>query len=94
MVPGSPADAVNLAGDLEALMDAFTTEGVDWHALEEAVDADYSAYFAITRRFVAIASENWPKILEERQASDPARRRGALLEAEARRLSRERPDVR
>ena len=92
MVPASPADAVNLAGDLETLMDAFTTEGIDWHALELAVDADYSKYFEITRHFVQIASENWPKILAERQASDPAQRRTALIEAEARRLARERPD--
>jgi ATP-dependent helicase/nuclease subunit B len=92
MVPASPADAVNLAGDLETLMDAFTTEGIDWHALELAVDADYSKYFEITRHFVQIASENWPKILAERQASDPAQRRNALLEAEARRLTRERPE--
>ncbi len=91
MVPASPADAVNLAGDLETLMDAFTTEGIDWHALELAVDADYSKYFEITRHFVQIASENWPQILAERQASDPAQRRTALIEAEARRLTRERP---
>ncbi|MCG7393049.1 double-strand break repair protein AddB [Microvirga sp. ACRRW] len=91
MVPASPADAVNLAGDLETLMDAFTTEGIDWHALELAVDADYSKYFEITRHFVQIASENWPKILAERAASDPAQRRTALIEAEARRLTRERP---
>ena len=91
-MPASPADAVNLAGDLETLMDAFTTEGIDWHALELAVDADYSTYFEITRHFVQIASENWPKILAERQASDPAQRRNALLEAEAKRLTRERPD--
>lgn len=92
MVPASPADAVNLAGDLETLMDAFTTEGIDWHALELAVDADYSKYFEITRHFVQIASENWPSILAERQASDPAQRRNALLEAEAKRLTRERPE--
>ena len=78
MVPASPADAVNLAGDLETLMDAFTTEGIDWHALEPAVDADYSNYFEITRHFVQIASEHWPSILAERQASDPAQRRNAL----------------
>lgn len=91
MVPASPADAVNLAGDLETLMDAFTTEGIDWHALNLAVDADYSQYFEITRRFVQIASENWPMILQERQASDPAQRRQALIEAEAKRITRERP---
>src|SRR5919107_53285 len=92
MVPASPADAVNLAGDLETLMDSFTTEGIDWHALEQAVEVDYSKYFEITRHFVQIASEYWPGILAERQASDPAQRRNALLEAEAKRLIRERPE--
>ena len=91
LVPGSPADAVNLAADLETLMDSFTTEGIDWHALELAVDADFSEYFRITRNFVQIVSEYWPRILAERQASDPAARRGALIEAEARRLDRVRP---
>ncbi|MCB8819487.1 double-strand break repair protein AddB [Microvirga rosea] len=93
LVPGSPADAISLAGDLESLMDAFTTESIDWHALEGAVDADYSEYFRITRNFVQIVSENWPRILGERQASDPAARRGALIAAEARRLLRDRPNV-
>ncbi len=91
LVPGSPADAVNLAADLETLMDSFTTEGVDWRALELAVEADFSEYFRITRNFVQIVSEYWPQILAERQASDPAARRGALIEAEARRLERMRP---
>ncbi|MGO4706358.1 double-strand break repair protein AddB [Microvirga sp. 2MCAF38] len=89
MVPASPADAVNLAGDLEALMDSFTTEGIDWHALNLAVDTDYSEHFEITRRFVQIVSDNWPKILQDRKASDPAQRRNALLEAEAERLTRD-----
>jgi ATP-dependent helicase/nuclease subunit B len=91
MVPASPADAVNLAGDLEALMDAFTTEEIPWDAIASAVEADYSKYFRITLDFVRIAAENWPKILKEREASDPARRRGLLLGLEARRLARERP---
>jgi ATP-dependent helicase/nuclease subunit B len=91
MVPASPADAVNLAGDLEALMDAFTTEEIPWDAIAAAVEADYSRYFAITLDFVRIAAENWPRILAERGASDPARRRNALLALEARRLARDKP---
>jgi ATP-dependent helicase/nuclease subunit B len=74
MVPASPADAVNLAGDLEALMDSFTTEDIAWEDLAAAVDAEYSKYFEITLRFVQIAAEHWPSILAERQASDPSRR--------------------
>jgi ATP-dependent helicase/nuclease subunit B len=91
MVPASPADAVNLAGDLEALMDSFTTEDIPWDEIASAVDAEYSKYFEITLRFVQIAAENWPRILADRKASDPAQRRKTLIGAEAKRLLRERP---
>ena len=86
-VPGSPADAVALAGDLEALMDALATENVDWSALEDAVEIDLSRYFRLTLDFVRIAHEHWPAILAERGASDPARRRNAALDAEATRIA-------
>ena len=91
LVPASPADAVNLAGDLEALMDSLATEDIPWDDLASAVEADYSKYFELTLRFVRIAAEAWPKILAERNASDPARRRNALVLAEAERLLRDRP---
>ncbi len=91
LVPSSPADAVSLAGDLEALMDSFTTEGVDWSKLETAVDSDFSEYFKVTTAFVRIAAESWPAIVAGRQASDPIRRRTSLIEAEAKRLLRDRP---
>jgi ATP-dependent helicase/nuclease subunit B len=88
LVPSSPADAVSLAADLEGLMDNLVVEGLDFHDLARCVEADYSHYFEKTREFVAIAAEHWPRILEARRASDPARRREALLRAEAERLSR------
>jgi ATP-dependent helicase/nuclease subunit B len=91
LVPSSPADAVGFAGDLERLMDGFSTEDIPWDQLAEAVETDYSEYFGLTLDFVRIAAENWPKILAERQASDPALRRSTLLHAEARRLLREQP---
>ncbi len=91
LVPASPADAVGFAGDLERLMDGFATEDIPWDQLAEAVETDYSEYFGLTLDFVRIAAENWPKILAERGASDPARRRSALIHAEARRLLAEKP---
>ncbi|MDB5557705.1 MAG: addB [Enterovirga sp.] len=91
MVPGSPADAVSLAGDLEALMDALATESVDWAALEDVVEVDYSHYFRLTLDFVRIAHDLWPGILAERGAMDPAVRRNAVIEAERLRLEREPP---
>jgi ATP-dependent helicase/nuclease subunit B len=90
-VPASPADAINLAGELEALMDAIATEGVPWEDIANAVEAEYSQYFALTLDFLRIAAENWPAMLKERGASDPAKRRNALIAAEAQRLLRERP---
>ena len=91
LVPSSPADAVSFAGDLERLMDGFSSEDIPWDQLAEAVETEYSQYFGLTLDFVRIAAENWPKILAERQASDPALRRSTLIHAEARRLLQERP---
>lgn len=90
-VPGSPADAVGLAADLEGLMDGLATEGVPWDALAEAVDVEHSRYFALTLDFVRIAHEAWPGILADRGATDPARRRNAVLDAEAARVMTEPP---
>lgn len=87
LVPASPADAVALAGELEALMDDVGYEGIDWRAIPAAVDGDFSRYFEITLDFVRIAFEAWPAILAERGASDPARRLSALIDAEAARLA-------
>jgi ATP-dependent helicase/nuclease subunit B len=89
--PDAAADAVGLAGDLVALMDSLATEGVDWDELASAVAVDHSEYYANTLSFVRIAHEAWPRILAERGASDPARRRHEALLAEAERLTREPP---
>src|SRR5215210_4456479 len=91
LVPSSPADAVSFAGDLERLMDGFSSEDIPWDQLAEAVETDYSEYFGLTLDFVRIAAENWPKILAERQASDPTLRRSTLIHAEARRLLKQQP---
>lgn len=91
LVPSSPADAVGLAADLEALMDDFTVENVPWADLAQAVEVEFSKYFEITLEFVRIAADGWPQILVERGASDPAKRRGALIAAEAERLTRNPP---
>ena len=93
LVPSSPADAVALAADLELLMDALAIAEVPWDDIAAAVETEFSRYFRITLDFVRIAAENWPRILAERGASDPAHRRHALIAAEAKRLGRDRPDT-
>ena len=85
--PDSAADAIGLAAELAALMDSLATEGIDWEALKGVVAIDHSDYFASTLSFVKIAHETWPKVLGERGASDPARRRHEALLAEADRLT-------
>ena len=87
LVPTSPADAVALAGDLERLMDGLTVENLPWDEIRDAVETDFSKYYEITWDFVRIAAESWPGILDERDASDPARRQAELIRAEARRLA-------
>lgn len=93
LVPSGPGDALALAGDLATLMDSLATEGVPWEDLAGAVEAEYSQYFATTLEFVRIASEHWPEILRQRGASDPSRRRNAVILAEAQRLAAERPQA-
>ena len=89
--PDAAADAVALAAELATLMDSLATEGVDWDELESLVETGHSAYFAKTLSFVRIAYENWPAILAERGAADPARCRHEGLLAEAERLERKAP---
>ncbi len=93
LVPSSPADAIALAGDLEALMDHFTVEDAPWSEMAASVEADYSRYFGLTLDFVRIATESWPQILAERGQSDPTQRHKALVEAETERLLRVRPET-
>ena len=93
LVPASPADAVEIAGDLELLIDALTNEGLPWGGLGAAVETDHSHYFELSLHFLRIAAETWPTILVERGACNPAQSRVALLDAEAERLRRERPDT-
>ncbi len=91
IIPSSPADAVALAADLESLMDDFTFEDVPPARLADLVEAEFSHYFEFTLAFLRIATERWPAILAERNASDPALRRSRLIDAQARLLSRETP---
>ncbi|MFT0891432.1 double-strand break repair protein AddB [Pseudochelatococcus sp. G4_1912] len=91
LVPASPADALALAGDLARLMDALTTENVPWSALAALVEERHSRYFAITLEFLQIAAEQWPRILADRNASDPVARHHRLTLAQAEQLAQRPP---
>jgi ATP-dependent helicase/nuclease subunit B len=91
VVPASAADAIWLARDLARLIDEIETEGSDWAKLAGLVGGDLAGWWQVTLDFLRIVTENWPKILEERDRSNPAQHRSALIRLEAERLKRNPP---
>src|SRR5262249_11227454 len=87
LVANNPASAVAVADDRARQMDAMHTRGVAWDRLDGLVPKTLDRYWQLTLEFLQIARENWPKILAERGAIEPAARRDALIKAEAARLS-------
>ena len=88
LVAQTPAAACALADDLARLIDDMTTRGVSWDRLDDLVPDKFDAYWQLTLKFLQIAREAWPKVLEEKRLWEPAKRRDALIKAEAARLSR------
>jgi ATP-dependent helicase/nuclease subunit B len=91
MVPASAADAIWLARDLADLMDEVETEGSDWARLADLVTGNLAGWWQVTLDFLGIASQHWPLILAERDRSNPAAHRSALIRFEAERLLRNPP---
>src|SRR6516164_4109609 len=87
LVANNPASALALADDLARLMADMTTRGVAWDRLDGLVPETLDRYWQLTLEFLQIVRENWPKILADRGAIEPAARRDALIKAEAARLS-------
>ena len=90
LVANTPAAALALADDLARLMDDMTTRRVSWDRLDDLVPDRHDDYWQLTLRFLKIAREIWPRILEERGKIEPAARRDLLIAAEARRLAEKR----
>ncbi|HLJ72739.1 MAG TPA: double-strand break repair protein AddB [Roseiarcus sp.] len=86
LVVAGPAQAFALAGDLAALIDDMTIEGVPWERLETLAPGEFDAYWRITLDFLKIAAAHWPKHLEERGLIDEAARGARLVEDEIARL--------
>ena len=91
VVPASAADAVWLARDLARLMDEIETEGSDWARLAGLVEGNLAGWWQVTLDFLKIVTEAWPGILAERDRSNPAAHRSALIRLEAERLRRNPP---
>jgi len=71
-----------LAKELGALIDEFIIENVDPSSIGRLVDEAFDQYWAITTKFLCIALQQWPLILQQRGMVDAAQRQKALLEAQ------------
>ena len=80
----SPEQAVRLAQELAGLLDQVHTERLTFDNLAGLVEGDnLSDYWQQTLEFLTILTDNWPAILAEEGAIDPALRRNKLLAAQA-----------
>ncbi len=87
LVTGGPDSTLALADDLARLMDDMVTRKVEWSALDGLVPDALDEYWKLTLKFLTIARDIWPPILNERGKMEPAARRDLLIEAEAARLT-------
>jgi ATP-dependent helicase/nuclease subunit B len=86
------AEALVLAQALGRLIDEMHIEGVPLERLakvepDEFDPAQFDEYWSLTREFLALAAESWPKWLEDHSAEDEKFAELAALLREARRLS-------
>lgn len=80
--PLMAAEAAKLAAELARLIDQIATERLDTRDLAKLAPERFSAHWQQTLAFLAIITEQWPKLLAERGQIDPAARRNRLLEAQ------------
>ncbi|MBV6656289.1 MAG: double-strand break repair protein AddB [Devosiaceae bacterium] len=85
--PQSATESAHLASALARLIDQVATEEREWSALADLVPEDYAAYWQLTLDLMALVTQNWPAILAETGAVDPATRRRLLLDARTRLLT-------
>ena len=87
LVTAGPDSTLALADDLARLMDDMVTRKVEWSALDGLTPEAFDEYWKLTLKFLTIARDIWPPILNERGKMEPAARRDLLIEAEAARLT-------
>ncbi len=84
--------AIAAAQELGALLDSFYAEEVSFSGLADLVPVEHAAHWSRTLDFLRIVTEAWPAYLDERGLTDPAERRARLIDAQAERLARQKPD--
>jgi len=90
-VPTNSADAIWLAHDLASLMDEIDREEVDWQNLEKICPDDVAEWWQVSLDFLKIITTNWPQILGDFHASNPARWRSQMIHTQAARLIKNPP---
>ena len=78
-----PDRALFLASELGTLLDLMQTEDVGFEALAGIVPGDLAKHWQKTLTFMELVTQNWPEILAEVGALDPADRRKFLMKAQA-----------
>ena len=81
--PLTPGQAAPLARELGRFLDEVETAKGDFAALEALAPERFSEHWQQVLTFLKIISQQWPAILAESGALDPAERRNKLLEARA-----------
>lgn len=92
-VASSTADTLALATALGRLIDTLSIHDVKWNAVHQLVPGDHDEYWEISRKFLAIAAELWPEHCKDKGYMDAALRRHQVLNREAQRLAREKPNA-
>ena len=82
LVASNPAQALTLAGDLAAVIDDFSIEGISFERLRPLVADAFDPYWRVTLDFLKIASEAWPAWLAEKGLADRAERAQRSVERE------------
>lgn len=75
--------AARLAGDLARLIDLAATHRLGFDRLAALVPEELARHWQLTLDFLRIVTEEWPKILADHGAVDPATHRNRALEAQA-----------
>ncbi|WP_454918376.1 double-strand break repair protein AddB [Xanthobacter sediminis] len=86
-VAAGPSATLALADELARLFDDLSTAGVPLSRLDGLTPRELDPYFEISLDFVRIARAGFDAYLAETALVEPAVRRDALVDAEARRLS-------
>ncbi len=85
------AQAAALADSLAAVMDELETQGCDLAKLKDLAPPETAEHWEGVARFLDLLQSQWPNILADEKALNPAARRNLALKALAARLEQSPP---